>query len=83
MKFGVSFVIEGVKDRSGILFHKGNTARDTRGCIILGESFEPILGIDGIAQSGHAFAEFMKILEDTDNFSLKILQLIAPPSPLL
>jgi hypothetical protein len=29
-------LIEDVKDRSYILFHKGNSAKDTRGCILVG-----------------------------------------------
>lgn len=51
--------------RELILFHMGNIDEDTHGCIILGESYEPILNKvtrkmeDGIAASGHAFWQFM------------------------
>ena len=30
-------LVQEVKDRSYILFHKGNSAKDTRGCILVGQ----------------------------------------------
>ena len=30
-------LVQDVKDRSYILFHRGNSAKDTRGCILLGQ----------------------------------------------
>ena len=30
-------LVQGVKDRSYILFHRGNSAKDTRGCILVGQ----------------------------------------------
>lgn len=81
-KFGDTFEVTNVSGRSAILFHKGNINADTHGCIVLGESFEPVLGVRGLAQSGHAFDEFMGILKDVDTFTLKISQLALPPYPL-
>lgn len=60
-KFGWTFWLQDVPGRSEILFHKGNLADDTHGCILVGESFNPIGGIDGITASKQGFEEFMSI----------------------
>jgi predicted neuraminidase len=36
----VHLLVQDVKDRSYILFHRGNRAEDTRGCILVGQSRE-------------------------------------------
>lgn len=38
-KFGKCYRLAGVPDRAGILIHVGNYPSDTKGCIILGETF--------------------------------------------
>lgn len=38
-RFGPTFEVTGVPNRSAILFHSGNTEEDTEGCLILGEAF--------------------------------------------
>lgn len=77
-KFGETFEVLNVRDRSEILFHKGNVDDDTHGCIILGEAFNPILGKPGVTDSGHAFAELMNIMRLTDRFQLSVIDAIAP-----
>jgi len=37
-KFGNHFIVENVKGRSHILFHPGNSAKDTAGCILVGKT---------------------------------------------
>ena len=37
-RYYLHLLIEDVKDRTYILFHRGNTAKDTRGCVLVGQS---------------------------------------------
>lgn len=55
---GRTFIVKDVPNRTFILFHKGNTHVNTRGCILIGESFTFIGGIAGIGHSGAGFKEF-------------------------
>ena len=73
-KFGKTFEVTNVPGRSAILFHKGNIADDSHGCILVGESFNPVLGKPGITQSGQGFAEFLSMLRMTDRFPLEIVE---------
>ena len=72
-KFGETFEMQGVENRSHILFHKGNIAlQDSKGCILIGEQFELVNGKPGILQSGKGFSEFMAKLYYHDVFNLVI-----------
>lgn len=55
-----------------ILFHKGNFKKDSKLCILIGESFERIEGERAIAQSEHGFNEFWKKYQEFDTFKLSI-----------
>lgn len=55
-----------------ILIHRGNVAEDSDGCILIGEAFEPINGVAGIAQSGKAFAELMTLTAELVDLPLVI-----------
>lgn len=68
--FGETFEVTGVPGRTHILFHKGNIPlQDSKGCILLGEQFEP----PGIQHSGHGFGEFMGLTKGEDSFTLTII----------
>ena len=69
--YGETFIVENVPNRSGILFHPGNTRRDTAGCIIIAEHFGKIRGFRAILNSGKTFREFMETMKD-DKFHLTI-----------
>lgn len=71
--FGITFEVTDVKDRTHILFHRGNIMDDSRGCIILGEQYEPLNGKTAVLASGKAFGEFMSRLEGLDQFELEVL----------
>lgn len=73
-KFGWTFQVMEVPDRSEILFHKGNRDDDTKGCIMTGESFSTWDdGSVSIAQSGAAFDEFMSRLKGHDEFMFQVI----------
>ena len=36
-RYYIHLLVQDVKDRSHILFHRGNTAKDSRGCILVGQ----------------------------------------------
>ena len=70
-----TFEVTGVEGRSRILFHWGNTAADSEGCILTGTSFDPVggeAGKEGVIGSKVAFAEFMRLLRDTKSFTLHV-----------
>lgn len=72
-KFGNTFEITKVPNRTSILLHRGNLDDDSHGCILVGEQFEPINGSPGIAVSTHGYNEFMTITANVNEFELSII----------
>jgi hypothetical protein len=73
-RFGDTFQVMDVPGRSEILFHRGNLEDDTHGCILVGESFNPVLGRPGITASQQGFDEFLSLLRHVDEFRLDIIE---------
>jgi len=71
-KFGETFEITHVQNRTHVLFHKGNIQDNSRGCILVGESFDPVGKGYGITHSGDGFAEFLQRLNKVQQFRLVI-----------
>lgn len=57
-RFGETYEVMDVPGRSEILFHAGNWARDTRGCIMFGEAWGEVDGQRGIRYSAATVATF-------------------------
>jgi len=75
-KFGNTFVVEDVLGRSGILFHSGNRATDSKGCIILARKFHTFSPNDrGVMESKEAMASFLDEMKGEKNFALHIWRL--------
>lgn len=72
-KFGQTFEVTNVADRTSILFHKGNLMDDSHGCILVGEQFGDLQGKPGILVSGEGYGEFMQKLVDKQAFTLNVL----------
>jgi hypothetical protein len=66
------FQLQDVPERSGVDIHKGNTVKDTNGCILLGTKRGVLDGEQAILGSTAAFAKFMDLLEDQDEITLVI-----------
>ena len=67
-----TFRILDVPGRTDILFHPGNTAVDTEGCIILAQYWGKLHGNRAVLNSGNTFRNFMDILNPYDVFHLTI-----------
>jgi hypothetical protein len=62
-RFGTTFEITDVPGRSHILFHKGNTAEETDGCVLVGTHIGWIDGVRAVLSSRKAFDQMMFTLE--------------------
>ncbi len=73
-KFGETFEITNVNNRSHILFHAGNCTRDTKGCVLIGSQFGKFHSEKDrvILNSGKTFKNFMSIFKVYSKFSLTI-----------
>jgi hypothetical protein len=71
-KFGDTFEITNIPNRTHCLFHKGNIDDDSHGCVILGEQYESVLDSYGVVSSGKAFKEFLDRTKDMNSFMLHV-----------
>jgi len=71
-KWGETFQVVDVPDRTWVWFHPGNTVKNTSGCILLAEHFGKIRGDRAVLNSGKTFKKFMGMLKGYDVLSLTI-----------
>ena len=71
-KFGQTYIVNNVFGREGVLFHAGNTTKDTQGCILLGQSFGVIDKLPAVRDSREAIKRFLNRLLITETFALTI-----------
>ena len=71
-KFGPDvWMLEDVPERSYILIHAGNTAKDVTGCIALGEGLRA--DADGVTSSRKALSAFEKLTGGLDSLKIQII----------
>ena len=73
-KYGYAFRVTRVALRTNILFHQGNIGKNTLGCILVGEQFEPLNGEPAILASQKGYKELMHKLRGLDTFKLVIIE---------
>ena len=61
-RFGMTYQVIDVPERSHILFHAGNTHKDTHGCILVGLQYGRVDKETSILASKAAFDRFMMIM---------------------
>ena len=71
-KFGDTFEIANVPCRMGILFHAGNSKKDTKGCVLLGTAAHTSGDYAYLEASRAAMRTFREMLEGIDTFTLEI-----------
>lgn len=72
-RFGNTFEVMNVRNRTHILFHKGNLDDDSRGCILVAEEFGKLQGEAGVLDSAGGYNEFMSLLSHDDRFRLVVV----------
>ena len=70
--FKKTFEVVDVPGRTHILFHSGNTMKQSKGCILPGSKFGELDGLAAVLSSGAAFAKLMAVMEGEEAFLLKI-----------
>lgn len=71
-KFGETFEVMDVPNRTEILFHRGNYQADSRGCILVGMGYAEINKQLAITDSGVGFSNFFKHMAGENEFKLTI-----------
>jgi hypothetical protein len=72
-RFGITYKVMDVPNREHILFHAGNTHRDTNGCILLGLQYGKFDSHSAVLASKSAFLRFMQLMQDVPEAQLTII----------
>ena len=71
-RHGRTWMVQDVPGRFGILFHAGNVAEDTEGCILLGQHIDKLRGTRAVKNSGDTFRRFMSETANENRLHLTI-----------
>lgn len=72
-KFGLTYQVQDVPERDQILFHAGNTHKDTHGCILLGLQYGRLDKETAILASRSAFQKFMDLMGGASEAQLVVI----------
>ena len=71
-KFGKTWEICDVAERSAIIFHRGNTRKDSRGCVIVGSKFGVLDGLPAVLASREAMDKLRRTIGVDNAFLLNV-----------
>ena len=71
-RWGETWEITGVTDRTYILFHPGNLVSHTEGCVLLGDTVKKLNGGKLAMNSGTTFKKFKQVLDGEEEVHLTI-----------
>ena len=74
-RYGETFEVTKVPNRTNILFHPGNEMRDTEGCILLAQHWGKLNHNRGILNSGVTFRNFINKLRADEEAHLTIKEI--------
>lgn len=72
-RFGRTWEIKDVPNRSAILFHAGNTANDTQGCVLVGARYGVTVGASRISESIDGMGWFHTYLKGVQTAKLEVI----------
>lgn len=72
--YGITFEVTNIQDRNYVLFHPGNIAGNTEGCILLGQYYGKLGKDRAVLNSGATFIKFLRIMAGVDIFKLTITE---------
>jgi hypothetical protein len=72
-RFGLTYQVMDVPERSHILIHAGNTHKDTHGCILVGLQFGKLGSESAILASKSAFQKFMELMGNTPEAEIVVI----------
>ena len=78
-RFGHTWEIQEVPNRTHILFHWGNRDNDTNGCVLVAEEFGTLYGENAILSSNSKHRGFQELIDktkDINDFQLIIQEFI-------
>lgn len=75
-KYGETFEIADVPNRTHILIHPGNVVNHTKGCLILGQYFGKLMHRMAVLNSGKTFDLFKRALAEVDSFIYEVTEAI-------
>ena len=70
--YGETFEVKDVPGRDHVLFHAGNTRKNTKGCIIIAEHFGKLGRNRAVLNSGNTFTKLMNKMHNYKAFHLTI-----------